>query len=745
MNGAEIAVLAGGVSTVGAAAWMLRPGSLGDVPFVRLEFGRDVEAPQVEALVRSLAADRRQAPLVFELSGQARSVEYRGGATPPVLATLTDRLEAFCPAVTTSPMTRRLPKDGWGWSVRLETANRALRTDQGEVATRSVLSALGRLATKETVTVQWLVGPRLAAIAVPNHVDELPSGSVTQHGRQIIDGGRPVDGERRRALRYKVTQPGCRAAIRIGVSAGNRRRAKALAMSVLGGLRVLEGAGVKLTLVPCSYQRIVQVREPWAWPLRLNVGELAGLLCWPTGDGPFPGLPQARSRLLAASPSVAHSGRIVAESRMPGDRRPLALSATDSLLHAHCLGPTGVGKSTLLLGLICQDMAAGRGVVVIEPKGDLIDDVLARVPRDRVDDVVVLDPTDAERPVGLNPLAVGGAVGAVPELVADQVLAVFHGLYRDNWGPRTQDILHAALLSLVGRDEACLPMLPVLLTNSAYRRRVVGGLEDRVALGPFWSWFDSISDEQRQQVIAPVMNKLRPFLLRPRLRAVLGQTRPGFELSQVFTSRKILLVSLAKGTLGSEAAGLLGSLLLGQLWQATQARSAIEARRRHPVMCFIDEFQDYLHLPTDLSDVLAQARGLGLGLTLAHQHLAQLTPSVRQAVLANARSRVCFQLGSDDAHAVAKTTTRLDADDFMGLERFEVYASLAAGGQITDFASGRTIAPPTTISDTKAVRRRSRERYGQDRQAVEDQLADAVGQPPDKGGNGIGQRPRRQS
>ncbi|MGL4298016.1 MAG: TraM recognition domain-containing protein, partial [Candidatus Neomicrothrix subdominans] len=227
--------------------------------------------------------------------------------------------------------------------------------------------------------------------------------------------------------------------------------------------------------------------------------------------------------------------------------------------------------------------------------------------------------------------------------------------------------------------------------------------------------------------------------------AVLGQTRPAFALSEVFTERKILLVSLAKGTLGSEAAGLLGSLVFSQLWQATQARSAIEARRRHPVMCFIDEFQDYLHLPTDLSDVLAQARGLGLGLTLAHQHLAQLTPSVRQAVLANARSRVCFQLGSDDAHAVAKTTTRLDAEDFMGLERFEVYASLAAGGQITDFGSGRTIAPPASISDPRVVRRRSRERYGQDRQAVEDQLADAVGQPPDKGGNGIGQRPRRQS
>ena len=136
MNGAELAVLAGGVSTVGAASWMLRPGSLEDAAFTRLDFGRDLDASGVEALVRSLAADRQQAPLLFELTGQARNVEYRVGATPPLLAALEDRMETFCPAVTTSPTTRRLPNEGWGWSVRLETANRGLRVDQGEVAAR---------------------------------------------------------------------------------------------------------------------------------------------------------------------------------------------------------------------------------------------------------------------------------------------------------------------------------------------------------------------------------------------------------------------------------------------------------------------------------------------------------------------------------------------------------------------------------------------------------------------------------
>jgi hypothetical protein len=381
------------------------------------------------------------------------------------------------------------------------------------------------------------------------------------------------------------------------------------------------------------------------------------------------------------------------------------------------LGPTGTGKSTALLNLIVQDLEAGRGVVVIESsKGDLINDVLAAMPDRRIDDVVVLDPSDADRPVGLNPLA---SLGRPPELVADQLLSTFHSLYAANWGPRTHDILGSALLTLAHVPGMTLCALPVLLTDAGFRRRIVPKASDPIALGPFWAQFEAWSDAERASATAPVHNKVRPFLINPKLRAVLGQADPKFQIRQVFTERKVLLVNLAKGTIGPEAAALLGSLVVAELWQAALGRISIPVNKRHPVFVYVDEFQDYLHLPTDLSDALGQARGLGVALTLAHQHLHQLDPQMRAAVLANARSRLCFQLPAEDARAMAPASGIPQVDDFMGLGGFECYLRLLADDSVQKWCSGRTLPPPVERRSPEDVRRLSRERFGRDRSEVD--------------------------
>uniref|UniRef100_UPI002607463E type IV secretory system conjugative DNA transfer family protein n=1 Tax=Pseudomonas sp. TaxID=306 RepID=UPI002607463E len=381
------------------------------------------------------------------------------------------------------------------------------------------------------------------------------------------------------------------------------------------------------------------------------------------------------------------------------------------------LGPTGVGKSTLLLNLITQDMQAGRAVVVIEPKGDLIADVLERIPPERVGDVVLLDPTDTKRPVGLNPLALGGRS---PELVADQLLGLFHSLYSAHWGPRTHDIFGASLLTLARLPGMSLAALPLLLTDAGFRRRVVPRVTDPIGLEPFWSGFEAWSEQERATAIAPVMNKLRPLLLRPELRAILGQTS-GFDLRRVFTERKILLVNLSKGLLGPETSALLGSLVVSQLWQAILGRAAIPPERRHPVFVYVDEFQDYLHLPLDFSDALAQARGLGVGFALAHQYIHQLDPAMRSAVLANAQSRIAFRLPSEDARMISAGSS-LDAEDFVSLGAFQCYAQLVAQGAIQPWCSLGTLPPSQPFSDPAMIRAASRGSYGADRAAVEAEL-----------------------
>jgi hypothetical protein len=444
--------------------------------------------------------------------------------------------------------------------------------------------------------------------------------------------------------------------------------------------------------------------------LLVNVAELRTLAGWPIGPTDDLPVDHERSRLLPPHPDMPAGGRIVAEATYPGADQPLVLSARDALHHLHLIGPTGVGKTTALLNLIEQDMRAGRSVVVVEPRGDLVGEVLARVPDDRLDDVVVIDPTD-DAPVGINPLA---APDVDPELKVDHIVTVFKGLFAETWGPRTQDILTSGLLTLAATPGMTLAALPLLFNDDEFRAPLVDEAlgRDRIALRSFWAWFDGLGPSERGTVLAPVMNKVRAFLLRKRLRRVLCQSEPRFDLRDVFRRRTILAVTVAADALGPESSSLLGSLVISQLWQTVLGRASVAPERRHPVMVYVDEWQRYVRLPTDLADVLAEARGLGVGLTLAHQHLAQLPPDLRAAVLANARSRVVFATQYDDAAVLVRGTQRLTPTDVIALGRYAVYASLIAAGEQTPWASGRTLPASQPARPAADVRRRSRARWG---------------------------------
>ncbi len=548
-----------------------------------------------------------------------------------------------------------------------------------------------------------------------------------------------LDADARGALRAKRGLPVWQAVGRIAVRASTVPRQRQLAGHVLDALRLAEAPDVRFRARRVSTASINSFRNPWRVRLRLNAGEVVAVAAWPVGPTSDQPVVRAGSHPQPPSRTLTTSGRVLGQATFPGRERPVALSISDSLRHLHVLGPTGTGKSTLILNLLEQDMKAGRSVVVVEPKGDLISDVVRRVPVDRLDDVVLLDPTDKTAVVGLNPLS---AHGRSRELVADQVLAVFIQLY-PGWAPRTNDLLGTALATLARTPGSTLVHLPLLLSNPAFRRQVVGRLNEPIVLEPAWAQFEAWSEAERTAAIAPSLTRIRPFLSRANLRAVLGQAEPRFDVRQVFTERKILLVNLAKGQMGSEAAALLGSLVVAQLWQAALERSSVAAERRHPVFVFIDEFQDYLNLPTDLGEALTQARGLGVGLTLAHQHLSQLRPQIRSAVLSNARSRVCFQLAIEDARAIASRGGTLGPDDFMSLGAFEAYAQLVAGGSVQPWVSIRSFPPSPTASDEQAVRATSRQRYGLSRDAVDHELRSLLRQGGSESGDDIGGRPRR--
>jgi hypothetical protein len=674
-------------------------------------------------LLRHLAADRRNQLVVFEVrSDPCGSINFLVGSKQTYMPYLKQLIASHIEGtVVTSPTVKRKPVV-MTRTIKLTSRARPLRVEHSTSTAKAILASMVETTQSDHLVLQIALGRRLLPQAVPTRTLEtaiMPWWEMLT----AAEGQKRIDREKRTAYRVKITSPGFRCAVRIGVAATTRSRQAELTMNMVSGIRTAEANGAFIKVRRTATKALNDPRSHVFWPTKLNIHELLGLSAWPLGDKAMPGLDRRSHRLLYVDSAVESGSRIIAKSAAPGDKRLLGLGIEDAMQHLHVLGPTGVGKSTLLLNLVCQDIAAGRGVVVIDPKGDLVNDVLKRVPSERRQDVVVLDPADKISPVGLNPLRnVGG--NQDPEVTADHILAVFHGLYEDAWGPRTEDILHASLLTLASHANTSLLMLPLLLTNPGVRQMLIGHIRDPIALEPFWQWYERLSEAERQQAIAPVMNKLRAFLLRPQMRAVIGQVEPRFNISDIFSGQKILLVSLAKGLLGSETAALFGSLVVAQLRQATLARAALPRPARKPVTVFIDEFQDYMHLPADLADVLAQSRGLGVGLTLAHQHLNQLPVPMRTAVLANARSRVCFQLPVTDALLMAHTSELLTAEDFMTLGRYEVYASLVAGGRVYPFASGLTLPPPPRLNGGIKLRRLSQDLYGRSASEIDASIRD---------------------
>lgn len=241
-----------------------------------------------------------------------------------------------------------------------------------------------------------------------------------------------------------------------------------------------------------------------------------------------------------------------------------------------------------------------------------------------------------------------------------------------------------------------------------------------MALKPFWEQFENLKDTEKRQQISPVLNKLRQLTLRPGLRNILGQAKPKFSLTDLFYKRRIVLIPLNKGLTGGESARLLGSLIVGLTWTLALSRAGIPSEKRHIVEIYIDELQDYLSLPTDLSDALAQARGLGIGLTLAHQYRDQLPINIRSGIDANARNKIVFGLNSKDAKDMAAMAPELTAEDFMALPRYQIYTSSQQGGRNTGWIQGKTLPPPPTLRSAAELKARSQATYGISAQQVEE-------------------------
>lgn len=602
----------------------------------------------------------------------------------------------------------------------ISNSARSLRITSGEATSAALLSGLtsGLRDAEDELIYQWVLLP--AGPEKPP-TDRVPAPRQRFGLDDLIRAWPATDKDATKERRAQLAEVCYLGVVRIGAKAKSEQRARYLARNVrvvLASVRSPHSRFRRRLITEVQVrQRLEQASGPWLYGARLPISALSSLLAVPIGNPHVAGLPRTRTKHLPASGAIASSGRAIARSNFPGDERPLCISADDSRQHLVCLGATGTGKTTVWHRLIADDLAAGRGVVVIEKQGSTNPDslfvrALNSVPVERMRDVIVLDVTDLEWPVPFNVFAQGK-----PQVVASRLRQLFGSIFGRS-GVRFPESLYHGVMTLMTSSAAVEPMtfvdlMPLLVPRTPDQERfqeaMIHGVQRDEMLHAFWQRFKAQSRERREGFAEPLLDRIWELCSRPEVANVIGQSRNSFTMSEVLQSKKILLVSLAG--LGEETADIMGALLLSSLWDAVLAGAADPS---DPTMLFLDELHSLQHMPSvSPAEMLPQARKHGLALHLSTPDLGSLAPPLVNAILSNTATKVVFRVGHTDARVLAREFGPLVSEnDFTQLGMYEVVVRLPGRDGVTAPTTGVTMPPPPPTGLGEAIREMSRERYG---------------------------------
>lgn len=719
--GGLVLALGGGLVTLLVGRKRQRP----VMETVELRFGVDVSENAVWGVLSCISGLPTSAQVALELVGDADGIRHYLHAEPGTIGILRAHLRGLLPGVRLEPVEPATPTT-WRAAARVRWGGRhpLLRSDRSSESAAALLGALSDLHAGEKVMVRWTLRP-----ARGPYVPERQSRSQTRNQGLLVRlfSEPPIDPAHLSALRSKYSGPVLSARGVVAVAAGSEGRSVNLLTRVVAVLRAQSGLRGHPQVRYCRssprVQRFVE-RLPFGKGSQFSPAELMGVIGWPIDAPRVPGLVLGVApQLLPPARIPRKGGRVLAYSTWPGmDKRPLAQPLVGALSHTVAAGPSGVGKSALLAGAVAQDLAAGRGCLVLDGKGDLAEEILRLVPESRRKDVIVLDPSRQGPVPGLRVFG-----GGDPEFSGDLVLGVLRSIFIDSWGVRSDKWLRAGLVTLAQDRTATLADLPFLFSSDSFRHRLTGGLKDPL-LKATWAQFEALSPEGRAQQLGSPLNKVNELIGRRVVRSILAQAEPKWDMREVLSRGQVVIVSLSPGVIGSPASRLLAALVIHELFQAVQARSHVPTAKRRPFYVYVDEPKVFTDIPVPLDSLFELARGLGVGLTLSAQSISQLPADLAQAALTNAATLVAFRQNYDDAKLLARELPGVTAEELQALGRFEIAARIGLGpGDVSPPVTGRTLSPSEPISDPEAIRRESAARYGRNPDEVDTALLERHG------------------
>lgn len=371
---------------------------------------------------------------------------------------------------------------------------------------------------------------------------------------------------------------------------------------------------------------------------------------------------------------------------------PFGIKRSDRRRHVYLVGKSGTGKSKMLELLIRNDIYTDKGVGVLDPHGDLVDNVLRIIPKRRIKDVVLFDPSDLQYPPSFNPLE------QVPEELKMRVtigfIEIFKKLFGTNWSPRLEHVLRYSTLALLDTPNTTVLSILKMLTDKNYRQTIVRNIHDNVVKNFWVNEFAGWSEKFDNEAITPLLNKVGQFVATNMIRNIVGQPQNRIDFREIMDNRKILLMKVSKGILGEENASLLGAIAVTKIYQAAMSRADMLEEKRVDYYFYVDEFHNFA---TDTFDeILSEARKYHLNLTIANQFLGQLSNSIRKTVFGNVGSIVSFRVGGEDASLLSQEfSPRFAASDIINLAVREFIIKMSVDGEVQDSFSGRTLTMKT--------------------------------------------------
>lgn len=560
---------------------------------------------------------------------------------------------------------------------------------------------------------------------------------INKKKSEIDDKPKEVNNEVLELFKEKISSEIMDVNIRIAVSAKEKTRAEQILTELQStfnqfdtinsnqiSFKIQTGSGLRQAEKAFSFR---QLSEKTIIPLSLS--ELATMLHFPSdGIDSTPQFKQSSARTAPAPTEMPNSGTILGVNKHRGVEKEIYVTAEDRMRHFYVIGQTGTGKSVFLKNLITQDIKNGDGVCMIDPHGTDIEDVLGAVPKEREDDVIYFDPSNMDRVIGLNMLEYDYSKPEQKTFVVNELFSIFQKLYGANpesMGPMFEQYFRNATMLVMDDPESGNTLMDIgrVMADAQFRRKKLEKASNPVVI-QFWREIATKAggEASLENIVPYIVSKFDVFTANDYMRPIIGQQKSAFNFRKIMDERKILLINLSKGRLGEINANLIGMIFVGKILMAALSRVDDPTMSFPPFYLHIDEFQNVS--TNSISSILSEARKYKLGLSVAHQFIAQLDAGIRDAVFGNVGSIVSFRVGNEDAQVLEKQFAPVfSTHDLMNIPNRNAYMRILANGTPTTPFSVSTLPPSVTNHErvTNLIHN-SYLRYGRSRTEIEDEI-----------------------